>query len=83
YENSAWRKAHSLAMNFQWKEAIDIWMEDASSPDNVKASCAAFNIAVACEMLEKYDLAIEWLDYAKKRYPITGLEELKSFLNNK
>ncbi len=83
YENSAWRKAYSLAMNFKWTEAIDIWMEDTSSPDNVKASCAAFNIAVACEMLEKYDLAIDWLDFAHKHYPIQGIEDYKSFLRKK
>jgi len=83
YENSAWRKAHTLAMNFKWKEAMDIWMEDTSSPDNVKASCAAFNIAVACEMLERFDLANEWLDFAKKHYPIDGIDEYKSFLKKK
>ena len=70
-------------MSFKWKEAMEIWMEDTSSSDNVKASCAAFNIAVACEMLEHFDLANEWLDVAKKHYPIQGIDEYKSFLNKK
>ncbi|MDD4492618.1 MAG: DUF6340 family protein [Bacteroidales bacterium] len=83
YENSAWRKAHSLAMSFKWKEAMEIWMEDTSSSDNIKASCAAFNIAVACEMLERFDLANEWLDVAQKHYPIEGIDEYKSFLKKK
>jgi hypothetical protein len=83
FENSAWRKAHSLAMDFKWKEAMDIWMQEASSPDNLKVACAAFNIAVACEMLERFDLASEWLDMAKKHYPIQGIDDYKSFLKGK
>ena len=83
YDDYSWRRAMSLAMDFKWTDAMSIWMAETTSQDKVKASCAAYNIAIACEMLEKYDLAIEWLDYAKKRYPITGLEELQTYLRNK
>lgn len=73
-ENSDWEEAYAFAEEFQWKEAIDKWMKFADSKDAKKAAFAAYNIAVGCEMLERFDLAVKWLDYSINLFPMKESE---------
>ena len=50
------------AEQYDWKGAMDIWIELLSSNDMMKRASAEYNIAVACYMLGDLDLASEWLD---------------------
>ena len=77
YDNEKWNRAYSLAANFKWYEAMNIWLELVQSSDPVKSACAAYNVAVASEMLEQYDIALEWLDIAKEKYYFREIGELK------
>lgn len=66
YENEKWYNALIKAEAFDWKGAMDIWMDMLSTQDLYRRSCAEYNIAVACYMLGDYELASEWLDRSDK-----------------
>lgn len=76
---SDWQTAADAAAIQDWTGAMSIWEKYTGSSDNKKASYAAFNMALGCEMQGLYDLAIEWLSYAKTKYYfgyINGYTEL-------
>ncbi len=62
YDSQKWYDALALAENYNWKDAMDIWLNLLETNDLMKRSCAAFNISVACYMLGDYPLATAWLD---------------------
>ena len=62
YDNQKWYDALMKAEQYDWKVAMDIWIELLSSNDMMKRASAEYNIAVACYMLGDLDLASEWLD---------------------
>lgn len=64
FENQEWYTALEKAQAFDWKGAIDIWMNYLQAKDQLKRSCAAYNIATGCYMMGDYELATRWLDYA-------------------
>ena len=73
--NTKWTTAYKLASGFKWEAARTSWinmMSDEEIMNNaVHRSCIASNIAVACEMLQDHDLAIEWLDVSDKLYKLS------------
>lgn len=64
FDSDRWYKALVLAEQYEWKAAMEIWMQLAETNDPFKRACAAYNIAVACHMLGDKELAAEWLDRA-------------------
>lgn len=69
YEGGEWVKACECARQFRWKEALEIWMKLSGGQNARMASYAAYDAAVACEMLGEYDLALEWLELSGQYYP--------------
>lgn len=57
-----WFEAMLRADQYDWKGAMDIWLDMLKTKDMMKRSCAEFNISVACYMLGDYNLASQWLD---------------------
>jgi hypothetical protein len=80
FPNSGWFDAFELSKDFKWTQAMDFWMGKINSANKQKSACAAFNLAVACEMTGKTDLALEWIAYSQKCYPLSGIENYKSIL---
>ena len=66
YDAERWYDALSKAEQYDWKGAMDIWMQLLSSNDLMRRACAEYNISVACYMLGDYQLASEWLDLSDK-----------------
>ncbi|HIZ85329.1 MAG TPA: hypothetical protein IAC04_02435 [Candidatus Coprenecus stercoravium] len=66
FDDSKWTDACRLAYLFEWDKAMDIWLEEAASPNTSKAACAAHNISVACDMMGMSRMAAEWSDRADK-----------------
>lgn len=60
--NDKWFEAMLRADQYDWKGAMDIWLDMLKTKDMMKRSCAEFNISVACYMLGDYNLASQWLD---------------------
>ncbi|MBR6465333.1 MAG: hypothetical protein IKS82_02740 [Bacteroidales bacterium] len=81
-EESAWHNAYKDAMDFKWEEAIKAWMPLTEDKNSEKASYAAFNIAVACQMLGQTDLAIEWLAFGRSKFDFSEARQLSLYLNN-
>lgn len=61
YDEADWTEACRLAYLFEWEKAMDIWYEKAASPNIRKAACAAYNLSVACSILEMDDMAAMWM----------------------
>ena len=66
-----WIDAVMKADELKWDEAIDLWMDLARLKNPTQSSCARYNIALGCYMLEQYDLALEWLDSSDKVLPLS------------
>jgi hypothetical protein len=98
--NSKLGKAYNLAIKENdWASAIQYWTDaiEASTTKSRQAQIM-YNIALSCEMLEKFDLAIKWLEKAKSlntrinenideyanilRQRITDKEKLDEFFTN-
>ncbi|MBS3773735.1 MAG: DUF6340 family protein [Bacteroidales bacterium] len=62
--NRYFRHAREEVENNNWQKAIDIWKKNFKLNSEDAAYRAAHNIAFACEMLGKIDLAIEWAEKA-------------------
>ncbi len=82
-ENPKWRKGFELACDFKWKDAVQIWSPFVES-DNFRISAyAAYNIAVACEMMGYYPLALQWGEFSLKRYPFYESRRYVEYLRRK
>lgn len=66
-----WIDAVMKADELKWDEAIDLWMDLARLKNPTQSSCARYNIALGCYMLEQYDLALEWLDSSDEVLPLS------------
>jgi len=75
-----WEESITAARDFNWEKASRIWLEAVGSSNKHISACAAYNLAVVCELQDRKDLALKWLDYAKKRYPLTLVEGYETFL---
>jgi hypothetical protein len=74
---SSWSDPYNKAMDFMWKDAISGWIPLTKSKNMRKAAYASYNIAVACEMLDRLDLAKEWVEFSLKSYPFPSSNVLK------
>lgn len=83
FDNERWYKALDRAEGYDWKGAMDMWMELLSTSDMLRRSCAAYNIATACYMLGEYDLALEWLDQSDKDNKLTHSDTLRKRINER
>ncbi len=83
YETRTWERAYNHAFNFRWTEAMDIWMSETRNSDPQRVAAAAFNLAVACELTDRLDLAMEWIDLSLKSYNLKGALSYKQFLSEK
>ena len=81
-DDSAWHGAYKNAMDFKWEEAIKAWIPLTEDQKPEKASYAAFNIAVACQMLGQTDLAIEWVSFARSKMDFSEARQLSQYLYN-
>lgn len=82
FESEAWYTALEKAEAFDWKGAMDIWiLLLQQSNDQLKRSCASYNIATACYMMGDYHLASRWLDNADKLADLLVSEGLRKRIN--
>ena len=65
YDSQKWYDALVRAENFDWKGAMDIWLDLVNTNDLMKRAAAEFNLSVACFMLGDFGLAHEWLEKSK------------------
>ncbi len=83
YPAGTWMRAAENAKNFRWREAMDFWIRESKSEDPVKSAAASYNIAIACELTDRHQLALEWTEFSLKRYKLPGVSEYKQLLIDK
>ena len=84
YDNADWLKVSAdLVDTYDWNKAIQGWLPYTSSKNLEKRACAEFNIAQACYLIGKIDLAREWLDLADLHFDLVLSPGLRSRLNKK
>lgn len=83
YPGTKWESAYYLALDFKWEQAMDVWLELVKSPSLEKQGCAAYNLAVACEILGRYDTALKWLDYAETKCYFSQMTTLRKKLKER
>jgi len=65
------------AMNGRWIDAAAEWQKVFFLNKRKQSAKAAFNLALASEMLGKFDIAMEWLQKAKKYYPLPEIDSYR------
>ena len=84
YPGFLWNKAMEHAFMFEWEEALKIWLSISRSTKNPrKIAFAAYNLAVASEMMGYIDLAKEWLDLSRKYQNITEINHYARLLEER
>lgn len=63
-----WVKAYLNAVEFKVDEAMAYWLKMTDDKSPRKASAAAYNLAVMCELSGEYAMAVEWLDISDAKY---------------
>ena len=81
FDTEKWYSSLDLAEAYNWKGAMNVWLELLDTNDLLKRSCAEYNIAVACYMLGDYDLASEWLDLSDKDNLLPLSDALRKRIN--
>lgn len=76
-----WTSALEYAEDMEWDKAIELWMELADTDDNVKRSCAEYDIALGCLIMGQPQLASEWLDRSDEDCPISLSDGLRKRIN--
>ena len=71
YDMSSWEAPSEAAFNYEWKEAVDLWMQLLDTGNIQRRACAEYDIALGCYMLGQYSLAEKWLDRADADYIIS------------
>ena len=81
FDSAVWYDAIIKAESFDWKGAMDIWLNQLKTNNVLKRSCASYNIATACYMLGDYDLAAKWLDSSENDADLVVSEGLRKRIN--
>lgn len=75
-----------LAIKGQWVEAAAEWQKVFAINKRKLSAKASYNLALANEMLGKFDVALEWLRKAQELYPLPEIENyittIKYRINN-
>ena len=83
FSGSKWENAYYLAYDFKWEQAIDVWLELVKGSSPMKQGAAAYNLAVACEILGRYDIALKWLDFAESKCYFAQMTTLRKKLQER
>ena len=71
----------------QWSSAVKTWMKHVDDQDAKVAAIARFNMALGCEMMGEFELAIDWLQAVllknPKYYSLNYENMLKSRIDEK
>ncbi|MGE0076533.1 MAG: DUF6340 family protein [Bacteroidales bacterium] len=77
-------QAEKLAEHGQWLDAAALWQKLTSDKNTVIAAKAAFNMALANEMLGNFEVAIDWLDEAQRLNPqLKEIDDYRDIINGR
>lgn len=78
-------KAAEFVSSNQWLEAASQWQAVLQNPKprSKDAAKAAFNMALANEMLGKFDIALEWLNKSDQYFPLPETEWYRRIIQHR
>jgi len=79
----AFYTADNLVKKGDWKGAAEKWRPLTLSKNKVIASRACFNMAVAAEMSDHFDLSLEWINMSKKLGMKLFVDEYASLISER
>jgi len=84
FSGSQWYKALDHAYMFEWEEAQTVWLALTQEIKNYrKIAYAAYNLAVASEMMGQIDLAKEWLELSRSYVDIPEIRHYLQMLDER
>jgi hypothetical protein len=69
--------------NEEWAKAMDVWLKYVDNENRELAAISCFNMAVGCEMLGEYELALKWMENVKRKNENYYWEEYKRTLEKR
>ncbi|MDR2424036.1 MAG: DUF6340 family protein [Prevotellaceae bacterium] len=67
YLQSEIERAREYIENEDWHNAMRVWMQHVDNSNKSLAAVCCFNMALGCEMLGEYDLALKWMENIKRK----------------
>jgi tetratricopeptide (TPR) repeat protein len=83
YIDNRLAQAEYCVDNGNWSKALDVWAKYVNDENRELAATACFNMAVGCEMLGEYELALKWLENVKRKNPDYHWEEYKRLIDRR
>jgi tetratricopeptide (TPR) repeat protein len=76
-------KAEYYIDDGDWSKAMDVWMKYVNDENTDLAAISCFNMAVGCEMVGEFELALKWMDSVKRKNANYYWEEYKKLLEKR
>jgi tetratricopeptide (TPR) repeat protein len=83
YVDHNFNKAEYYIADENWTKAMDVWLKYVNDENSELAAISCFNMAVGCEMLGEYELALKWMDNVKRKNANYYWEEYKKLLEKR
>jgi hypothetical protein len=69
--------------NEEWDKAMNVWMKYVNDANRKIAAVSCFNMAVGCEMMGEYELALQWMENIKRKDATFYWDEYKKLLEKR
>jgi hypothetical protein len=66
-----------------WPGAMGIWANYVDDADKTLAAASCFNMALGCEMIGEYELALKWMDAVKRKNKAFHWDEYRKTLERR
>jgi hypothetical protein len=83
YIDNSISKAEYYIDNEEWSKAMNIWLKYVNDGNKELAAISCFNMAVGCEMLGEYELALKWMENVKRKNENYYWSEYKKLLEKR
>jgi hypothetical protein len=77
YIDSRLVQAEYYITDENWSKAMDVWSKYVNDENRELSAISCFNMAVGCEMMGEYELALKWMDAVKRKNGNYYWEEYK------
>jgi tetratricopeptide (TPR) repeat protein len=76
-------QAEYYIANENWTKAMNVWSKYVNDADKNLAAISCFNMAVGCEILGEYELALKWMENVKRKNANYYWEEYKRLIERR
>ena len=66
-----------------WPGAMEVWANYVDDADKTLAAASCFNMALGCEMIGEYELALKWMETVKRKNKAFYWDEYKRTLERR